>query len=111
MIASSATIFAQRPVSSTERARAFASNLSATRFPPARESPPPSLASSLASSFDGVRDTDLHGDLVDLREHLRGFEGRLKEPLVGQILDATRATSGDLYVLRSQLRRGCKPRA
>lgn len=100
MNATAATIFAQRPVSSTERARVFAAELAARA-----KSTEPSPTPSLASSFEGVHDTTLRGDLVDLKNHLDGFEARLHEPRVGQFMDARNATSGDLYDLRAELRR------
>ena len=62
-------------------------------------SPPPSLE----SSFEGVSDTTITGKLVDLKEYLDEFEVRLREPLVGQIMDASRATCGTLYDMRRTL--------
>ena len=98
MNAAVATLCTERPVSSTERARLFAKEVAA-RAKSAEPSPPPSLA----ASFHGVTDTTLTGELVDLHAHLDGFEDRLREPLVRQIVDASAATSGDLYDLRREL--------
>jgi hypothetical protein len=97
MNATSATIFAQRPMSTNERAKLFARELAARTM-----STEASPTQSLASSFDGIQSTTLRGDLVDLKEHLEGFEARLYELGVSQITDAT---TGDLYVLREELRR------
>ena len=100
MNAATATMFAQRPMSTNERAKLFAKELTART-----KSKEASPTQSLASSFDGIQSTTLRGDLVDLKEHLDGFEARLYEPRVGQIMDATNATTGNLYVLREELRR------
>ena len=100
MNAATATIFTQRPMSTHERAKLFAKELAART-----KSKEASPTQSLASSFDGIQSTTLRGDLVDLKEHLDGFEARLYEPCVGQIMDATNATNGNLYVLREELRR------
>ena len=100
MNAATATIFTQRPMSNNERAKLFAKELAART-----KSKEASPTQSLASSFDGVQSTTLRDDLVDLKEHLEGFEARLYEPRVGQIMDATNATNGKLYVLREELRR------
>jgi len=100
MNAATATIFTQRPMSTNERAKLFATELAARTK--SRETSP---IQSLASSFDGVQSTTLRGDLVDLRDHLEGFEARLYEPCVGQIMDTSNATTGDLYVIRDDLRR------
>lgn len=99
MNAATAMMFAQRPMSTKERAKLFAKELTART-----KSTEASPTQSLASSFDGIQSTTLRGDLVDLREHLEGFEARLYEPRVGQIMDATNATTGNLYVLREELR-------
>lgn len=100
MNAMTATIFVKRPMSTNERAKLFARELAARTT--SREASP---TQSLESSFDGIQSTKLRGDLVDLREHLEVFETRLYEPRVGQIMDASNATVGDLYVLRDELRR------
>jgi len=100
MNTAAATIFAQRPMSTNERAKLFARELVART-----KSKEASPTQSLASSFDGIQSTTLRGDLVDLKEHLEGFEARLYEPRVGQIMDVSNATTGDLYVLREELRR------
>ena len=75
-----ATLFTQRPMSSTERARLFAQEL--TR----RSSPPSSLASSLDGDAPLLEDRPLTGDLVELKSYLDDFDQRLHESLVGQIL-------------------------
>ena len=100
MNAATVTIFAERPMSTNERAKLFAKELAART-----RSTETSPAQSLASSCDGIQSTTLRGDLVDLKEHLEGFEARLYEPRVGQIMDATSATTGKVYVLREELRR------
>jgi len=99
MNTTTATIFAQRPMSTNERAKLFAKELAART-----KSTEASPTQSLASSFDGIQSTTLRGDLVDLKERLEGFEARLYEPCIGQIMDATKATTGDLYVFRQELR-------
>lgn len=101
MNATAATIFAQRPMSTNERAKLFAKELAART-----KSKEASPSQSLTSSFDGIQSTTLCGDLVDLKEHLEGFEARLRlyESCVDQIMDATNATTGNTYVLREELR-------
>ena len=99
MNTATATIFTQRPMSSTERARLFAQELAR------RSSPPASLASSLDSDAPLLEDRPLTGDLVEFKSYLDDFDRRLHEPLVGQIMDARNATSGHLYDVRNELRR------
>lgn len=96
---STSVVFSARPMSSAERARLFAQGLKSGVAKPVESSPPPSLA----SSFEGVSDTSITGELVDLKEYLDGFDARLREPLVGQIMDASNATSGHLYDMRHHL--------
>lgn len=86
-------------MSSVERARLFADRLKHGFVKSTESSPPPSLA----SSFEGVSDTSITGELVDLKEYLDGFDARLREPRVGQIMDASKATSGRLYDMRRDL--------
>lgn len=95
----SVTLFAQRPMSSTERAHLYARELASKR---ANASPTSSLASSVDESL--AFDPTLRGDLVDLRKHLDGFEERLHEPRVGEIMDTSRARTGYLYRVRDELR-------
>lgn len=92
-------VFSERPMSSVERARLFAQALRHGAAKSAESSTP----TSLASSFEGVSDTTLTGELVDLKEHLDGFDERLREPRVGEIMDATHALSGHLYDVRRDL--------
>lgn len=92
-------VFSERPMSSVERARLFADRLKHGVAKSTESSPP----SSLASSFEGVSDTSITGELVDLKEYLDGFDARLREPRVGQIMDASNATSGRLYDMRRDL--------
>jgi len=92
-------VFSERPMSSVDRARLFAQGLKSEVVKSVESSPPPSLA----SSFEGVSDTSITGELVDLREYLDGFDARLREPRVGQIMDASNATSGRLYDMRQHL--------
>tara|TARA_B110001452_G_scaffold266667_1_gene274154 strand:- start:4978 stop:5280 length:303 start_codon:yes stop_codon:yes gene_type:complete len=99
MNTTTAKIFSERPVSTNERAKLFANALAA-RSKSARPSP----TQSPTSSFDGIKSTTLHGDLVNLKEHLDGFEARLHEPCVGQIMDTSMAAMGDLYHFHAELR-------
>jgi hypothetical protein len=82
-----------------ERARLFAKGLKSGAVKSTESSPP----TSPASSFEGVTNTTLTGELVDLKEHLDGFDARLREPRVGQIMDASNATSGHLYDMRRDI--------
>tara|TARA_X000000368_G_scaffold26794_1_gene20215 strand:+ start:1113 stop:1415 length:303 start_codon:yes stop_codon:yes gene_type:complete len=99
MNAASATIFAQRPMSTNERSKLFSRELAART-----KQSEPSPTQSLSSSFDGDQSTTPRGDLVDLKYYLEGLEARLHEPRVGQIMDTGNATTGDLYDLRDELR-------
>ena len=92
-----ATIFSERPVSSTELAKNYDMH---RRMSIA--TPPESLSSSMDKSLD-VIDTTLDGFLVDVKEELEKFEERFYEPTVGAIMDTSKATSGDLYRLRDDL--------
>jgi hypothetical protein len=92
-------VFSERPMSSVERARLFADRLKFGVAKSTESSPLPSLA----SSFEGVSDTSITGELVDLKEYLDGFDARLREPRVGQIMNASNATSGHLYDVRRDL--------
>lgn len=92
-------VFSERPVSSMERARLFAQGLKSGAVKSTESSPP----ASLASSFEGVTNTTLTGELVDLKEYLDGFDARRREPRVGEIMDASNATSGRLYDMRRDL--------
>lgn len=82
----------ERPMSSMERARLFAQGL---KHGVTRSTPP--------ESFAGVSDTTITGELVHLKEYLDEFDVRLREPRVGQIMDASNATSGRLYDVRRDL--------
>lgn len=95
-------VFSERPMSSMERARLFADRLKVGVAKSTESSPLPSLA----SSFEGVSDTSITGELVDLKGYLDGFDARLHEPRVGQIMDASNATSGYLYDMRRNFHAG-----
>lgn len=92
-------VFSERPMSSVERARLFAQGLKSDVVKSTKSSPTPSLA----SSFEGVTSTSLTGKLVDMKDYLDGFDARFREPRVGQIMDASNATSGHLYDMRREL--------
>ena len=101
MYATAATMCTDRPMSCNARAKLFAKELAARGKATQEPSPP----QSLASSFEGVGDTTLRGELVDLKQHLAEFDSRFREPCVGEIMDTSLATQGALYTLRSNLRR------
>ena len=102
MNSTAATIFTQRPISSTERARLFAHELARRSK---QSSSPTSPSPSLYGTSPLLGDRPLTGNLVDLKSYIDDFDRRLHEPLVGQIMDARNATSGHLYDLRADLRR------
>ena len=86
MIAAATLLHAERPVTSTERARDYAKCIR-------KPTPTPPLDVSKA----------LEGQLRDLKEFCDGFEARLAEPRVGEFMKASAATRGKLYDLRAQL--------
>lgn len=93
---STTVVFSERPMSSMARARIFAQGLKSGVAKSTESSPPTSLSSSL----EGVT---LTGVLVDLKDYLDGFDARLREPRVGEIMDASNATMGRLYDMRRDL--------
>jgi hypothetical protein len=97
---STTVVFSERPMSSMARARLFAQGLKSGNVAKSTESSPPT---SLASSFEHVTNTTLTGELVDLQDYLDGFDARLREPRVGEIMDASNATAGRLYDMRRDL--------
>ena len=96
---STSVVFSERPMSSMARARLFVQGLKSGAVTSTESSPP----TSLASSFEGVTNTTLTGELIDLKKHLDGFDARLREPRVGEIMDASNATTGLLYDMRRDL--------
>ena len=93
---SSVVIHAERPVSSMMRAREFAHKLKLRT----RQAPEPIVS--------------LDGELVVFRNHIAGLDERLsdaweravdrsQEPLVGDIVNWSRACTGHLYDVRDDL--------
>ena len=81
---SAVPLVSERPISTKERARSYSQKWS---------------HSVSAKALPAVPE----GSLKRLKVHLDGLEERLREPRVGDIMDASKATSGRLYELRDQL--------
>lgn len=100
MLSTTAVVYAQRPISSTEKAKAWATN-HRVKLTTKGEMATVSIDRLLLSSYS---DDWMCGDLTELRALLVGLEDRLQRtPCMGDLCDATAATQGKLYELREEL--------